>query len=177
MNCSEPKRWFYPAQVFAQFTSSEEKPAKFIDMQESSQENMKNSPDMKDMASDTLQISETGEMTVAPDYAQVIIICANTKDTVDEVKTSVNKRVEYILQTLRSHSIGKDCYTVDRTLARMESKYELTVEISVQFANFTKCQEVSNLLVEKLDASVQVSRPSFHYMPGRLESLRLDAIQ
>jgi KaiC/GvpD/RAD55 family RecA-like ATPase len=91
---------------------------------------------------------------------------------VQEVKTSVNKRVEYILQTFRSHSIGKDCYTVDRSLSRKESKYELRVEISVQFRNFTKCQEVSNLLVEKLDASVQVSRPSFHYMPGRLESLR-----
>ena len=79
MNCSEPKRWFYPAQVFAQFTSSDEKPAKFIDMQESNQENMKSSPNNKDIACDTLQISETGEMTVAPDYAQVIIVCTNIK--------------------------------------------------------------------------------------------------
>jgi hypothetical protein len=62
---------------------------------------------------------------------------------------------------------------VDRSLTRKESKYELRVEISVQFTNFTKCQEVSNLLVEKLDASVQISRPSFHYIPGKLEGLRL----
>jgi hypothetical protein len=57
---------------------------------------------------------------------------------------------------------------------RKESKYELRVEISVQFTDFTKCQELSNFLVEKLDVSaVEISRPSFHYMPGRLESLRL----
>ena len=91
----------------------------------------------------------------------------------EDVKTSVNKRVEYILQTLRSHNIGKNCYTVDRSLMRKESKYELRVEISVQFTDFTKCQELSNFLVEKLDVSVEISRPSFHYMPGRLESLRL----
>ncbi len=102
-----------------------------------------------------------------------IIVIVILQDTVEEVKTSVNKRVEYILQTLRSHNIGKNCYAVDRSLTRKESKYELRVEISVQFTNFTKCQEVSNLLVEKLDASVQISRPSFHYIPGKLESLRL----
>lgn len=90
----------------------------------------------------------------------------------EEVKVSVNKRVEYVLQTLKSHSIGKQSYTVDRSLIRNDSKYELQVEISVQFSDFTKCQEVSNLLVEKLDASVTISRPSFHYTPAKLESLR-----
>ena len=91
----------------------------------------------------------------------------------EEVKTSVNKRVDYVLQTLRSHNIGKSSYTVDRSLLRKESKYELRVEISAQFHDFLKCQEVSNFLVEKLDTSVEISRPSFHYMPGKLESLRL----
>ena len=89
------------------------------------------------------------------------------------MKGSVNKRVDYVLQTLRSHNIGKNSYTVDRSLLRKESKYELRVEISAQFHDFTKCQEVSNFLVEKLDTSVEISRPSFHYMPGKLESLRL----
>ena len=88
------------------------------------------------------------------------------------MKASVNKRIEYILQTLRSHNIGHNHYTVDRSLTRKESKYKLRVELSVQFADFTKCQEVSNFLVEKLDSSVEISRPSFHYFPGKLESLR-----
>ena len=56
---------------------------------------------------------------------------------------------------------------------RKESKYELRAEISVQFTDFTKCQEISNFLVEKLDPTVEISRPSFHYRSGRLESLRL----
>ena len=80
--------------------------------------------------------------------------------------------MEYILQTLRSHSIGKNSYTVDRALTRNELKYELRVEISVRFTDFSKCQEISNFLVEKLDNSVEVIRPSFHYVPGKVESLR-----
>ena len=76
---SEPTRCFYPAQVFAQFTSSDEKPAKFIDKQGSSRENMANTSNDKDMTSDIIQIFETGEMTVGPDYAQVIIVCTNVK--------------------------------------------------------------------------------------------------
>ena len=92
---SEAKRWFYPAQVFAQFTSSGEKPAKFIDKQESSRENMANTAKDKSIASDIIQIFETGEMTIAPDYAQVTIVCANVKvvsvSILPKLKSSPNR--------------------------------------------------------------------------------------
>lgn len=124
---------------------------------------------------DVIQIFESGEVTLIPDHAKVVIICSNTKDSADEVKTSVNKRVDYILQTFRSHNIGRNSYTVDRCLKRRNLKYHFRVEILVQFIDFAKCQEVSNFLVEKLDTTVEIGMPTFHYSPGKLESLRRQA--
>ena len=77
---SQPKRWFYPAQVFAQFTSSEGNPLKFIDKQGNKQENMENTSKVKtDTTSDVIEVFEAGEMTIAPDYAQVMIVCTSLK--------------------------------------------------------------------------------------------------
>lgn len=80
---SEVKRWFYPAQVFAQFTASDEKSAKFVDKQECSPENMskytsKHCNNLR-IDRDLIQIFETGEMTLAPDFAQVVIVCTSVK--------------------------------------------------------------------------------------------------
>ena len=76
---AEPKRWFYPAQVFAQFTTGDEKPVKFMDKQQNSRENAANTSKDKDLTSDIIQIFETGELTIAPDYAQVVIVCKSVK--------------------------------------------------------------------------------------------------
>ena len=75
----EAKTWFYPAQVFAQFTSGDEKPVKFVDKQENSEKNVTNTSKNKGFSSDIIQIFETGELTIAPDYAQVIIVCTSIK--------------------------------------------------------------------------------------------------
>ena len=76
---AEAKRWFYPAQVFAQFTSDDERPAKFVDKQENSEKNVTNTAKNKGVSSDIIQVFETGELTIAPDYAQVIIVCTSIK--------------------------------------------------------------------------------------------------
>ena len=78
---SNPKRWFYPAQVFAQFTSDCEKPNRFFEKQENGRENLENTSKQseRNMGADIIQIFETGEITVAPDYAQVIVVCSNLK--------------------------------------------------------------------------------------------------
>lgn len=46
------------------------------------------------------------------------------------------------------------------------------VEINVEFYDFKVCQELCNLLVEKLDESVFISRPVFAHGPGKLETAR-----
>ena len=60
-----------------------------------------------------------------------------------------------------------------KTLSRTENgHYKLEVEIVVEFTDFTKCENVCNILVEKLDDTVRVSTPEFLIAPGKLESLR-----
>ena len=92
------------------------------------------------------------------------------QDSVDEVKASVNRRMEYVLQTLRAHHV-KD-YKMNTMLNRVEQGYRLVVELNVEFSDFTRCEQVCNLLVEKLDETVTVSAPVLYHTPAKLESLR-----
>ncbi|EDO32163.1 predicted protein [Nematostella vectensis] len=156
-------KWFNPAEVYAQFTTGEE-PEK----REKATTNDKQ--DRKD-----IQITESAELSLAPDKARVLILCSSCKESVEEVKTSVNRRVEYILQTLKSYRIKDTCYKINRILTRQEKTYFYETEIIVEFSDFLKCEEVSNLLVEKLDETVTVSPPVFYHSTERLANLRCQA--
>lgn len=92
------------------------------------------------------------------------------QESVDEVKTSVNRRVDYVLQTLKSYHV-KD-FTIHKSLQRVEKLYQMEVEVVVEFSDFSKCEQVCNLLVEKLDETVKVSRPFLYHTPSKLDSLR-----
>ena len=92
------------------------------------------------------------------------------QESVEEVKTSVNRRVDYVLQTLKSYHI-KD-FTIHKSLQRVEKLYQMEVEVVVEFSDFSKCEQVCNLLVEKLDETVKVSRPFLYHTPSKLDSLR-----
>lgn len=89
------------------------------------------------------------------------------------MKTSVNRRVDYVLHTLKSYHIKENSYKINRILSRSENIYRYEVEIVVEFTDFLKCEEICNLLVEKLDNTVSVSSPAFFHSPSKLESLRL----
>ena len=92
------------------------------------------------------------------------------QESVEEVKTSVNRRVDYVLQTLKSYHI-KD-FTIHKSLQRVEKLYQMEVEVVVEFSDFSKCEQVCNLLVEKLDETVKVLRPFLYHTPSKLDSLR-----
>lgn len=88
----------------------------------------------------------------------------------EDVKTSVNRRVDYVLQTLKSHYV-KD-FIVHKILNRINNLYQMEIEVVVEFSDFSKCEEVCNLLVEKLDETVKVSSPVLYHTASKLESLR-----
>ena len=93
------------------------------------------------------------------------------QETVEEVKTSVNRRMDYVLQVLRSHHVQD--FTIHRMLNRTDKLYQMEVEVVVEFSDFSKCEQVCNLLVEKLDDTVKVSVPVMFHTVGRLDTLRL----
>ena len=72
MTCSN-SRWMKPAQVFAQFTNGNEKG------EGHSSPSKERSSTEHGHASREIQITETGEVCLAPDKARVSIFCTMTK--------------------------------------------------------------------------------------------------
>lgn len=167
MNRLESKK-HSPAQVFAQFTSASESEGI-----PGAKTNCKHEGKYASDNRREIQITESGEVSLPPDKARVSIVCSNAKESVEEVKTSVNRRVDYVLQTLKSYHI-KD-FTIHKSLQRVEKLYQMEVEVVVEFSDFSKCEQVCNLLVEKLDETVKVSRPFLYHTPSKLDSLRRQA--
>ncbi|XP_078355209.1 LOW QUALITY PROTEIN: interleukin-1 receptor-associated kinase 1-binding protein 1-like, partial [Oculina patagonica] len=91
-------------------------------------------------------------------------------ESVEEVKTSVNRRVDYVLQTLKSNHV-KD-FTIHKTLNQIEKLYQMEIEVVVEFQDFSKCEQVCNLLAEKLDETVRVSSPVLYHTASKLDSLK-----
>lgn len=75
-----------------------------------------------------------------------------------------------MLRTLKSNHI-KD-FTIHKTLNRIEKLYQMEIEVVVEFCDFSKCEQVCNLLVEKLDETVRLSSPVLYHTASKLDSLR-----
>lgn len=77
MSCSGSK-WFNPAQVFAQFTTSGEKDAKMSarKLNEDDDEDKHFQPTTNKRE---IQVTESAEVSLPPDKARVSIVCANSK--------------------------------------------------------------------------------------------------
>lgn len=122
-----------------------------------------------------IKVCAVGEISLPPDRCRLTVRVASTKDTVEEVKDSVNRRVDYILQTLHNHSLNDTDIHTNKSLRRLDSKYCMDTEIQAVFVDIHKCQTVANLLVEKLDEKVTVLPPEFYHASQTLQSLRQQA--
>lgn len=63
--------------------------------------------------------------------------------------------------------------TKTSSLTKSDGLFYMVTEISVVFVDFTKCQNVCNFLVEKLDDSVHISQPHFFHGIQSLDAVRL----
>lgn len=52
-----------------------------------------------------VQVNGSAELSCLPDRATVSISVSSSKESVNDVKNSVSRRVEYILQTVRQHDV------------------------------------------------------------------------
>lgn len=52
-----------------------------------------------------VQVNGNAELSCLPDRATVSINVSSSKESVNDVKNSVSRRVEYILQTVRQHDV------------------------------------------------------------------------
>lgn len=52
-----------------------------------------------------IQVSAVGEVTHPPDRCKLLVKIISQKNNVDEAKSSVTRRLEYVLQTLYNHAM------------------------------------------------------------------------
>ncbi|XP_077567224.1 interleukin-1 receptor-associated kinase 1-binding protein 1 homolog [Stigmatopora nigra] len=119
-----------------------------------------------------LQVTGTAEVSSPADRASVQLRLGNSKGTVNEATTSVSRRLEYILQTVRQHGVREDDLTVRKFLHRSELCYHMNAEVTVTFSDFDKMEQATSLLLEKLDTSVLVGQPKFFHSAECLNNLR-----
>ena len=119
----------------------------------------------------SITIHDVGEISKYPDLIKFTVSVCSSKDSIESVKTSVKRRIDYVLQTLRSHGIGEKSVMVSTDINRGEG-YEMRSDVFVQHSNAQQCQNARNFLVEKLDSSVVVSPISCHCSPAIKEQLR-----
>jgi len=119
----------------------------------------------------SITIQDVGEITKYPDVIKFTVSVSSTKESIESVKASVKRRIDYILQTLRSHGIGEKSLTVLTDINRGNG-YEMRSDVVVQHGDAQQCQNARNFLVEKLDSSVMISPISCYCSSAVKDQLR-----
>ena len=119
----------------------------------------------------SITIQDFGEITKYPDIIKFTVSVSSTKESIESVKTSVKRRTDYVLQTLRSYGIGEKSLTTSTDINRGEG-YEMRSDVVVQHSEFKQCQNARNFLVEKLDSSVVISPITCYCSSSVKEQLR-----
>ena len=109
----------------------------------------------------TITVHASGEVSCPPDLFSLAISVCSTKESAEAAQSSVKRRSEYIRQVLRNNKIGEKQVKVTTDVSRVEEEEEEEVCVQshflVQTGSLPACEAVRNLLVEKLDATVQCS--------------------
>ena len=121
----------------------------------------------------TISVNATSEVVCPPDIIQFVITVCSSKETHEAAQTSVKRRTDYIVQVLRNNGI-RDSKNVKMLtdVSRGESDFTVQSEVLVEHSDMAKCEVVRNLLIEKMDSSIQFSLITCHYSPEIKEQKR-----
>ncbi|XP_077366745.1 interleukin-1 receptor-associated kinase 1-binding protein 1 homolog [Festucalex cinctus] len=122
-----------------------------------------------------LHVTGTAEVSYPADRASVRLSVGNNKTTVNEVTSSVSRRLEYILQAVRQHGVREEDITVRKFLHRDQEVYHMNAEVTVTFSDFDQMEHACSVLLEKLDRSVSVGQPRFFHSAECLNRVRQSA--
>ena len=95
---------YKPAQIFASISTD---PPATVDPRAKKPKVHKPSNSNAGTTTDNeIQVAATGELSLLPDRCKFSIHLSSRKDQVQEAKNSVQRRVDYVLQTLHGHQIA-----------------------------------------------------------------------
>ena len=87
-----------PAQIFASINTQPEASKQV-------RETVVKEDKLKHIEGNEIQVSTNGEMSLQPDRCKIAISVQSKKETAQDAKNSVSRRLDYILQTLNNHQI------------------------------------------------------------------------
>nr|XP_020661814.1 interleukin-1 receptor-associated kinase 1-binding protein 1 [Pogona vitticeps] len=120
-----------------------------------------------------VHVSGTAELSASPDRAEVTIHLSSSKGEAAAARSSVTRRLDYIVQTARQRGeLSEKNLSVTKNFSRIGNAYKMEAEVCITFNDFGKMQEVCNFLVEKLDSSVTIGPPHFYHTMEAINILR-----
>eukprot|EP01135_Chromosphaera_perkinsii_P001596 Nk52_evm66s207 gene=Nk52_evmTU66s207 len=131
-----------------------------------------------------LHVHSSAEVQGVADKAVLNIHVSSKKKRLEDAKQSVERRLKYIASSCSNKGVSmRKSYRVDTSYSRFEESdeeecklYEVNSTITVYFQDLKKCEEVYNLLTEKLDPTVKILPPEYEISTPTLMKLRQEAV-
>ena len=121
----------------------------------------------------TISVHATSEVVCPTDVVQFSITVCSRKDTHEAAQTSVKRRTGYILQVLRNNGIRENKNVkMSTNVSRGEAEFCVQSKVLVEHSDLSKCEIVRNLLIEKMDSSIQFTPITCHRSPEIKEHKR-----
>ncbi|XP_049793387.1 interleukin-1 receptor-associated kinase 1-binding protein 1 homolog isoform X1 [Schistocerca nitens] len=116
-------------------------------------------------------------MFIDPDVIEFFLRADSIKDSAEEVKTSISKRIDYLLQVVKSKIQGEKNISVHELLDKRDDMYTMSAEILVKCGSLQKYEEIRNIVVEKLGGTVFVSEPRHYHTHRCLQDARMKVLR
>lgn len=117
----------------------------------------------------TISVHSSGEVTSLPDVIQFTVTVHSSKETVEDAQTSVKRRTDYMAQVARKNGIRNDGVTISTEVSKGQetdpvgSWATVCTDVVIKCDTLLRCETIRNILVEKMDSSVQFSHVGFSH--------------
>ena len=118
----------------------------------------------------TITVSGTGEIEITPDRILLSVSVLSSKNSVEEARSSVKRRCDYIRQVLRNHGFRENTYETSTGVWRDSDIWNIRTEFSVTLMDAAACEKIKNILTEKLQTGVSISHPLFSHSQQSIQS-------
>lgn len=123
----------------------------------------------------TITVHSSGEMCSLPDVIQFTVTIRSSKETVEDAQASVKRRTDYVSQVIRKNGVKNNDVTLSTEISKgggagtviqregqaMVDMATVYTDVVVKCDSWSRCETIRNLLIEKMDSSVQFSPVSF----------------
>ena len=122
----------------------------------------------------SISVHSSGEVTTLPDIIQFTVTVNSSKESAEEAQASVKRRIDYITQVIRKNGVKNNCVTVSTEVSKeniiqkedtLSEVVTVHCDVVVNCDSLVRCETIRNVLIEKMDSSVQFSSVSFWHSP------------